>query len=285
MADRAGIKKEYDNKHFLVDEAKFRKVCDVIHEHAKRLDYETSLTIYVEREDSSYYETKNIDEVVADDNVAGKEIRTILVELNKDISGEEKETRETDRKPVVYLALTRKRDPNVVFLVSGEKRDWSFLLADELDSQIQRFLVPHNLKWLTSTFANFSVVFIFGAIILMWLIWFINPSAGTLTVEQIRKLSNEEAIRKCLELLSRRYAGIEYAAPGGMIFTALMLGLVELRPVSRLASKLSKSVFYWGDMITVRDRFVTKMTHWKYGVIGAFIVSVVASIIASKLLN
>lgn len=286
MADRAGIRKEYDKKHFMIDEVKLRKVCDVLHEHAKRLEEKTHLSFYVEREDDSYYETRTIEEVLADDNVPAKAIRTVTIELQRTNPPEKEKLKpEGEPKPLAYIALYRLRDLKVVFFVAGDKRDWTFLLADELDTQIQRFLTPNNLRWFTSRFADLVILFFLGSIALTWLLWLSKSVPPELTSKQISSMSVDVATRKILEVVSKNTRSLDYAAPISMLFMAFMIAIIEIRPVSRLLSKMSRSVFYWGDMIAIQDRFRTRMTQLKYGVGVAFIISVLGSIIATVLIK
>ena len=59
MAERAGIRKEY-RRHFQHDEAKLRKISDVLRENASKLSEETYLTYYVERENDLFYERESL---------------------------------------------------------------------------------------------------------------------------------------------------------------------------------------------------------------------------------
>ena len=101
MSERAGIRKEY-KKHFTLDEGKFRRIVDVVRQHAVRLADETFIRFYIEREDNAFFETQSIDEVLADDNTPGRAIRTVAIELHKTIPDEENRHKpESERKPLV----------------------------------------------------------------------------------------------------------------------------------------------------------------------------------------
>lgn len=61
MADSAGLLKECDD-HFFLDETKIRKISSVIPEHATKLDENTKLSYYNDREDNAFFETTDLEE-------------------------------------------------------------------------------------------------------------------------------------------------------------------------------------------------------------------------------
>jgi hypothetical protein len=286
MTERAGLRKEY-TRHFLVDEARLRKIHNVLLEHARRLDEETYLRFYVERENNSFYETKAIEEVLSDDNAPGKTIRTVSLELHRvNPSEDERFKPEAERKPLAYVAFARSRDTKVVFFVAGDRRDWCFLLADELDTQIQRCLTHRNLAWLASRSLDIVVFFTLGALVLIWLIWLTSsPVPPEISSKEISTMPVDQATRKILEILSKKSVKVDYSGPILWLILAVVVAILELRPLSRLLGKTARSVFYWGDMVALQDRFEKRMTQLKWGIGVAFVVSVLGSIIATLVMR
>lgn len=80
MATRAAVLKEYED-NFVLDEAKLRKIASIVAEYAAKLGPKYFVEFYVEREDQTSYETKSVDEVLADENAEGKRIVTVSMSI------------------------------------------------------------------------------------------------------------------------------------------------------------------------------------------------------------
>lgn len=94
---RAGIIKEYD-KRFLLDEGKLRKMSEILDSYSRKLDKETELKYTIVRDDNSFYETEEIDDILSEDNSNGKQINKLYISIEE----KEKESKEQE----IYLMLT-----------------------------------------------------------------------------------------------------------------------------------------------------------------------------------
>jgi hypothetical protein len=279
MSLRAGIRREY-SKHFTLDEGKLRRLCNVIREHSKNLGYGTYLQFYIEREKSAFYETRQIDEVLADDNAPGKAIRTLSIELHKEIA-DKQIAPDAEAKPIVNLVFYRFREEKVMFYVSGEDRDRCFLLAEELDSQVKRCLKKGRLLPIPKELIDIVVFFTIGAFVLLFLVYLSSRVTPELTSEEISAMNIEQKTGKILEMLSKKYSKSDYLVPIMWIVMAISMAIIGLKPLARILDKASRSVFYWGDMIAVHNAFEKKILRVKWGIVIAFVVSLVASIVTT----
>ncbi len=147
----SGISKRYQ-KPFILDEDSLRRIHACIEKATKELDVPTVMVFHVERDDDRYYETANIDEVLSDPNVAGKEIN--FVGLGLRYSDETKDIPWRPRWIVQVNFLKNRpsaiRNLNAVDIKIGtENKSWALLLADELESQVERtFKVKGTPRWL-----------------------------------------------------------------------------------------------------------------------------------------
>ena len=287
MDKKAGIFKEY-KKNFLLDEGKLRKFYDVISAHAKKLSEPCLIKISVRREDDSFYETPDIEEVVADENAAGRTIKLIAMELHrKPQSQDEPGQTDLDRKKAyVILIFDRYGKEKVAFHIQGKNRDWCFLLADELDSQVCRVLTTSQIFGVFSSYLLDPIVFFsLGAIALFYFIFLSSHLSPILNADQIQSMTIDARTQKLLELAVEKHSQSGWLLPITMIVMALVLAFLGFRPISRIMEKMSRSVFYWGDIISVHDAFERRVLQIKWGVIVAFIVSLVASIIGAFVMN
>ena len=285
MNNRAGLRKEY-KKHFTIDEAKLRRIADIIREHSKKLEDKTYLKFYVERENDAFYETQNIDEVLADDNVLGQSIRIVLIELLKetpDVSNGNKP--ESEQKLLAYIAFSRFRNIKVGFFVADKDRDWCFLLADELDTQINRLLKKVPFLFIPLESIDIITFFGLGGLILGYLIFLASQTPPAFTLEEIKAMSIDERTVEVLSLAVNGQSASGYIAPIMLIGVALIFILISLKPVERILGKLSRSVFYWGDMAQLHNQFESWIFRLKWGICIAFVVSLAASIAGAFLLK
>lgn len=284
MSDRAGITKSY-TRHFLLDETKFRKIVDVLREHGTKLGKDTFLNFYVEAENDTYYETKDVEEVLADDNTPGKAISVLSVTV-KEGKRKEPETiegKEGSEKTLALVAFSRFKEEKIVYFTREKNRDWCILLADELSTQIQRILTVRPVPFLFSKGLDFPVFMLLGAGAIAYIFLIVSQLPPAMTLEEIAAISVEERTTKILELLTRRTSGSSWSFPIVMAIFALTMGVIEFRPLSKLLQKTSRSFFYWGDMIKNHDRFQRLLGRIKWGVVIAFLVSVVAGVVVVKL--
>ena len=285
MAERAGIRKEY-RRHFQLDETKLRRIADVLREHAQKTSLQTFLRFRVEREDNSFYESDGVDDVLADDNAQGRAIRSLRLELRRARPDEQAPgILGRDDAALATVSYERVEPEKVRFSVSGENRDWCFLLADELDSQIQRTLTKATLPTLprgavdifAMTAASFGVL-----LLVLYLCWRGSPG---LSREEIEALDVEHAVHRLLLMQVRtETTGLWFVAGAWLAMMGLLLGSM-FRPVSRLMEKTNMSVFHWGDMVPAYERLQRTVARVKWGLGIAFIVSVLAGLVTSFLVG
>lgn len=281
METKAGISKIYTNG-FMLDEQKFRKLSDVLKEHAaKLLPVKTTVVYHVHRKDDSFYESTDISQVLADDNSAPKEISSLFIELHKD-KPEEIKVHGPDeaRKPIVLIGFNPKKKEKVRFLITGDNRDWCFLLADDLDSQIKRTLqtkIPtlfqSHLLDAILMMASLSAIGIFVAVR--------ASKAGIPPINPSMTLDGK--VDLILQLVSQREAKRDLPFVIGLM-TAMPFVLLVMasRPFSRCVSLYYRPVFYWGDQIAAHDNFQGKVYIAKWVLGAALLVGLVVNFLSKK---
>jgi len=287
MNKKAGIYKEY-KKHFLVDEGKLRKLYNIIREYGDKLAVPYLIKMTVRRMDKSFYETTEIDEVLADENADGRTIEFITMELHRKAESNDniKETDFDRRKASIILILDRHDKEKVFFSIQGKNRDWCFLLADELDSNIRRVLTKSPILGnYPLAFVDLFVFIVLTGLLLFYLAFSITTTPPTLSVDQILSMTIDARTQKLLEMAVNRDSDILWFGPIMLVITAVMMTFIGLRPFSRLFAKMSRSVFYWGDVAPLHDAFEKRVSLIKWGVFIAFLVSFGASIISALMIN
>lgn len=147
----SGISKHY-RKPFFLDEDSLRRIHASLEKAAKDLQDPTTLIFHVERDDDRYYETANLDEVLSDSNVRDKKINFLGLGLRYI-----DEPKDTSWRPhwIVQVNFLKGRQSAlrnldlVEIKIGTENKSWALLLADELQSQIERtFKVKGTPRWL-----------------------------------------------------------------------------------------------------------------------------------------
>lgn len=241
------------------------------------------MSFYVKREDNSFYDTKIIEDVLKDDNIPGKAIKTLIISLMKEHPDKESQAFDSEDKTIVYVGFTQDRDVKVSLGVEEKKRDWCFLLADDLDTQVQRTLKKRSVPFFSSRTFETMVFFIIGAFLMLLLSFAYTSKSLDITMESIQTMTIELKIQKILEILSKQEARVNWFLPSIMFTWVLIFALIEIRPISRIIEKLNCSVFYWGDMKTIYDNFINKVKRFKWGIVIALIISILAGLIVKFL--
>jgi len=240
MNMKAGIYKEY-KKHFLLDEGKLRKFCDVIREHADKLSEPYLIKLRVQRQDDSFYETTDIEEVLGDENAAGRTIKLIAMELHREPESQA-DTKASDldsKKAYVLLLFSRFSEEKIAFHIQEKHRSWCFLLADELDSQIRRVLTKSPiLGYFPQRLVDPIIVFILSAAALFYLGFLGTRLSPILSVDQIQSMTIDARTQKLLEMAVERHSSSSWILPITMVVMALLLTFLGLRPISRLLEKM-----------------------------------------------
>ncbi len=282
MDTRSGVVK-YFEQDFLLDEPKLRKIVDVLKEQSKKLSYETYLEFYVEREGDVFYTTRHLDEVLKDENTTGKSIRLMTIELYRSVPEPvEKQRLPEERKAIVYIAFSPDSKNKVRITVTCEDRDWTFLTADEIESQIKRITNKSNIRFLKySDFVLAILIIYLGISVSSWL----YPSLE-MTSADITSLATDTQIEKILEIVGNRDTNSIYLFV--VPWTVSMFGclfLILTRPILNMISKSRTSFFYWGDMVQHHDKIERRNNLIVSGIILAGIVSVAGSVVGTLILH
>lgn len=285
MEKKAGLYKEY-KKHFLLDEGKLRKIADIIRQHAEKYPEKTFIKYRVNRTDDSFFETSDLEEVLSEDNSPNRAIKHLVIELHLHSTGTDTPAAvDVDRKKALVLVFfdgLTKKDDRITVIIQAKDRDWCFLLSDDIDSQIQRILqksvLPFNFspRWIDPIFLLAIL-----SIALFYLMYFSSKLSPAFSLDQIRAMTLEERSINTLQLVSKKYSASDWLLPSTWLGMTIAMVFIGLRPISRLIDKLNRSVFYWGDMIAVHDLYEKRAGQIKWGVIIAFVISLLSSIVAA----
>jgi hypothetical protein len=305
MNQRAGVKKDY-YKHFHLDEAKLRKIAEILSEHAKKLtDVKTDLIYRVERCDERFYETSNIEDVLADDNSIGRQIECLKIRVQASQAGSVAEPANeanvvgNGNTLVQHIAIVGQhrtlatvtfRDITkglrekpfdiagacVQVEVEEKGRDWCFVLADDLDAQIERTLTVRALR------RGYAYLDIMASLILLMVmipLLFSVLSVRQLIPTDISGLSMNDKVTLLLERNLRTLFFLFFS------FTIISFLVMTLRPISWTLTRLSHPCFHWGDMTEVCASRQARMTQIKWGLIAAFGIGVLSSIVAALIVR
>lgn len=276
MDERAGSYKEYTN-HFNLGEAHLRKIHSILVEYAAKLSPDAYVLIYIARENDSFYETRDLDKILADENTSGKAIKTLSLDIIYDDNSEN--LLSSSKKKKAVIGFTRDDDSKIRFMASHSSRDWCFLLIDELDTQVQR-IIKNKPSFLAKFYAVDMVFAILVFTILFSVLAFSMPERQ-LDLQALQAESIDKKINFLVEKTLNQYNTTLILMPYFAVGVMLFLALIEFRPIKRLVKIMDMSTFYWGDMVKIYDAHLHRRSQIKWGVIIAFIVSLAASFVAS----
>jgi hypothetical protein len=271
VAEHAGIVREY-KKQFKLDEAKLQKLVAVLTEHGKKLRSDTYTSFVVELKNSSYFETKKLDDVFVEHNGHTRKYKSVTAYLSYDASEAKKET---------VLAKVRfdvERDDHVQLVVRGEDRSWCFVLADELDAQIARTQISSRFLDIATSRRVDIAAFFFVMVSAAGVLASLFAPAATLPPATYR-LSVDDKLNSLLDATTTRNLFVYWSVPFIVISIAAGILLAELHPLAVIFSSLRRSSFYWGDEIEEFDKHEKFISNVKWGIVVAFIVSVVAGVL------
>ena len=271
---RAGKSNRY-SENFLLDEAKLRKIADIIDTYAKKLGRPVNTRYRAYLADKSFYDSDTADKVLQDDNSKKKKIARLFIEL-LDPSKPDTEERPT---PIVRIDFDTEDNWRIFYHIAECDRDWCFLLADELEQQIDRCKRGKFWVFMSRPIAHFLVnltlvVIVFGAA------WFLfgrhYADVRQISDADFQVLPEASKIEYLRDLMvsevKRHMHFVAYALVGFLFF--MFMGYFDI--VTKMARHLQGSVFYWGDEATAYDRRQEIVKRIKWGVVVAFLVSVVA---------
>lgn len=128
---------ERDQKgHFLLEEDGLRRIVEVIEAKSKSLPQKTAIVYFVRRKDDRFYETSDLNDVLADPNNSNRRIEHLSIELRRTDPTQPIEAWE--RNWIVNVTFTIEKESRVKFTIASDDRNWSLLLADALEPQVAR---------------------------------------------------------------------------------------------------------------------------------------------------
>ncbi len=251
MTLSSGIEKRF-KAAFVLDGDNLRRLEGVMLKAQSTYSEDLSITYHVEREDDRFYETHDIDDVLADPNIAGRSIRLLIVELRK-VSSLALPLAPDDG-PVARIVFDKDRPPfqtpKVLLRVSSPQMTWALMLADDIE--------PHLIR----TFRAKAFP--------KWIFFLFVPLIGLGVYRAGKLLGFDSAIDFGI------FSSVLFATLGLAISTTSYLWNTKLQTSSFLNAT---PVFLWGDELTAfREReSLRKNVFWV--VLVGFFVSLVAGIV------
>lgn len=264
MKDNLRIDKEYQ-EFFLLDEAKLRKIVEIIQTHAKRKNEQhTELVFEVFHKDNSKYQTDKLENVLNDENITGREIGSLNVLLT------EKEEPYSYRDPMCSVKFQAREynskyvfdSKSITYKIDDSDKAWAYSLSEELDLYIKRTLKSNKksilkaIEWIDDIFP--IIIFCIALLLLFNQCPQLNMKLGDLT-------------------LSTTIIGL----PILIIIIIALYGLYGIfEPFTKLSAILQgKSVFYIGDQKDKYDKRIKMINNITWVVIVGFLVSFIAGLI------
>ena len=281
MAARAGINKEY-TKNFHLDETKLRRIAEVLREHGAKVGHGIKLSFYVRRENDSFYETDDIEDILADENTPGKSIQVTAFYLKKipDDDTPIESSLIPKSEAIAFVGFSLTKNERVLFSVNERERDWCFLLADELDTQITRTLHGHRWSFNRPFILDLIIVIGLGTLSLVGISWWLTSTAflPIPTFAEIAGMTTEESVKMLLKRNIKNREGFNLFLPGMMATILLMVLGLEFRPFSRMVKAMERSCFYWGDSVSIYDKTIRLVTRIKWGIGIGLLVTIVGGL-------
>lgn len=252
---KSGISKE-PTRQFIVDEDALIRIKGVLDKAVASLDKPARVVFHVEREDDRFYETTDLEDVVADPNILGKKVSLLGVEIREENPGQN--SRRDWIARVVFIAEKRygvrfKDNDEIHIDISTSDKNWALLLADELEPQIERTI--NRSKMPTWPLWGLGLVLLYG-------VFRVYRGFNNIISEEFAKglwlISSFMVMIFCITFL------LNYLISGKTPILKKVLG--------------PETAFLWGDeekRFREREQF-RKNVFW--GVVVAFVVSALASI-------
>lgn len=238
------------------------------------------MSIYISRENDSFFETTNIEKIFSEENTSGKEIKSLSLDIvtkNEEVNSSKKK-----EKAIIAFNGSSEKDVKINIITTYKSRDWCLLLIDELDGQVKRILKGKAVSLTKAKILDFIFALALFSVLLIGIAWDANkPQIDT---AQILSKSLEEKINFLVEQsTSNKSNKVLWYLPGMTFVMLSLILIIELKPITRIVRSSNISAFYWGDATQKYDAYVDKREKIKWGVIIAFVVSVAASVVAAWL--
>jgi len=274
----AGVQKEF-TRDFCLDEAVLRKIYDVFRKYAEKLPEKTRIMFRVKKADDFYYDTPDIEDVLGDENSRDKKILKVGIWIERE-RPEEVPLFDQNEKYLAIVNFRSDRSEKVKLSTEGKDRDWCYLFADELESQIQRTFSKNRFRFLSYRSTE-GILTLSLMSILISLIFYYALRSPRIPLDTIQSMTTDAQVYKLLELQTQLSPKLNWAFPAIFIVIIASMLSVSLRPISRLFSKIYRSVFYWGDMEAAHDRFRSRIRNFCWVILGGLIVTIIGGIIVA----
>ena len=270
MIEKSGIIKNFQ-KNFILDETKLRKINDIIKQHSAKLAVKTYIKYRVILHDNTYYDTRNIEDVLQNDNIKDNPIARLLLMLIKEKDKEE------DIITSIDYALESITTANISFSITSEDKDWCSLFAQDLESQISRTLTQYIPSFFFGIECDLLASIILTGIVLSIGVYYFTGNQHILTAVDIAKMSIDERTQKILLLLNSAVIP-RWIVPVLFIGLAGWFFFLLFRPISHLFGLLDRSFFEWGDMKEISKKYQRRLRYIILGALGGLFISIVGGI-------
>ncbi len=252
---RSGSNKEY-KKAFVLDPDSLYRLTGIFEKYKAELKCPSSIVFHVSRDDELYYETTEIQNVISDPNVGKRAIFYFSIDIRS--ADPNKKPQPWERDFIVRVNFHRDRLTKVGMWIDADDRKWALLLADELDPQIVRLFkctqVPN------------------------WLLVLFYLSIGTIATIWIPRLVG---IHYVLDVLLNTIA--LFIWPGLIVLSISTYKASRSNWLAKIVGP--ESVFLWGDQSDEYLKRERMRTNILWGIIVAFIVSIIANVATSFILK
>lgn len=264
------IKKEYKHLFFL-DEGKLRKIVDMLTQFASKKDFQYEIYFDVSHSDHSIYKENELQKVLGDENVKGKEITELSICLKK----VEKEY-SWRNELICQIEFSKSSTPSsydipIKYSIIDSDKNWSYGLAEELDIYLKRTIVAKKFE--IGNFIKFIdqllPFVLFGGVLFIIKSYFPIFTSPIGDFSLINVLFGFLVIFPFLLFISVKAFGGEI-----LIIQFLIKSFIE-----------KNSTFYWGDQIEHFNKSKQFKNNIKWVVIIGFLVSSIAGLVVAVLLK
>lgn len=255
-------------KGFLLDEEKLRKIHDII---SKRIE-DNEIKYSVFREDSFSFDTKNLEDIINEENLKGSTINELQINL--------------DKKGTLDLSLDFDEFGTSLAII-GENRDVVFLLSSELKDYISNEVCTKRI--VESDDIQLSILavgmLLFGTIILVFAKLMINSSIDNQLIKDT--LSGNDTNEKINLLIQDRFRKNMIAGHNKLNILALIATSPMLLMFFLFTNKFTRpfvylfpaNLFLFGKEIERYNRRLGTVSKVFWVVFVGLIISIVAGLI------
>ena len=260
----SGLSKQY-KRSFILDEDALRRFHAVLDKSSKDLSFPTRIVFRVEREDDRYYETTEVDDVLSDPNILGKRVNVLSIELRPEIADKKTNVTHVIWQVMVLYSLREKDrpfpNPDLVHIrIATQDRNWARLVADELESQVQRtFKAKATPRWLLALCLLVVLV-----VVCCWSFSLTPPAARGALIPRAAEL-----------------AGLVGILSGIIAMFGYMSFRLSHGPTWFLRAFGPESAFLWGEESQSYPNRGQTRRNIQWCVLVAFLVSVIAGLIVA----